>query len=77
MKDVVMAIDQGTTGSTVILIDEKVTIISQANFEFPNHYPKKGWVEHDVREIWNSIEKAAIKAMTEAGDVNIKAIGFP
>jgi len=76
MKDVVLAIDQGTTGSTVLLLDANVTIISHANCEFPNHYPKPGWVEHDVSEIWESISKAAEQALAKAGDVRIRAIGI-
>jgi len=76
MKNAVLAIDQGTTGSTVLLLDENVTIISQANCEFPNHYPKPGWVEHDVAEIWESVSKAAEQAIAKAGEVNILAIGI-
>jgi glycerol kinase len=76
MKDVVLAIDQGTTGSTVLILDENITIISQANCEFPNHYPQPGWVEHNVDEIWESISTAAKKALQNAGEITIKAIGI-
>lgn len=76
MKDVIIAIDQGTTGSTVLLLDRNVQVVAMANCEFPNHYPKPGWVEHDTVEIWESIENAAKEALEKAGDVRICAIGI-
>lgn len=76
MKDVIVAIDQGTTGSTVLLLDHNVEVVSTANVEFPNHYPQPGWVEHDVAEIWTSIAQAAEKAFGKSGPVNIKAVGI-
>lgn len=76
MKDVIVAIDQGTTGSTVLLLDHNVEVVSTANVEFPNHYPQPGWVEHDVAEIWTSIAEAAAKAFAQSGPVNIRAVGI-
>ena len=76
MKDVIIAIDQGTTGSTALLLDQHVQVVSNANVEFPNHYPKPGWVEHDVSEIWTSIAQATAKAFEKAGEVNVKAVGI-
>ncbi len=76
MKDVIIAIDQGTTGSTALLLDHNVDVVSVANVEFPNHYPKPGWVEHDVSEIWTSIAAATNKALAAAGEVRIRAIGI-
>jgi glycerol kinase len=76
MKDVVLSIDQGTTGSTALLLDQQVGVVAHHNCEFPNHYPKPGWVEHDVSEIWTSIEKAVKGALEKAGDVRIRAIGI-
>ena len=48
----VMAIDQGTTGSTVLVFDRRGRIVGRAYSEFRQHYPKPGWVEHDAEEIW-------------------------
>ena len=76
MKEVIVAIDQGTTGSTVLLLDKNVKVVSTANCEFPNYYPKPGWVEHDVFDIWESIKNAADKAFSKAGEVKILAIGI-
>ncbi|HAO33787.1 MAG TPA: glycerol kinase, partial [Candidatus Competibacteraceae bacterium] len=48
----VLAIDQGTTGSTVLIFDRDDQIKGRAYSEFTQHYPKPGWVEHDAQEIW-------------------------
>jgi glycerol kinase len=76
MTDCVIAIDQGTTGTTALLLDKNVAVVASANVEFPNHYPQPGHVEHDVGEIWTSIESAVTLALAKAGDVNIVAIGI-
>ncbi|MEC7984068.1 MAG: FGGY family carbohydrate kinase, partial [Myxococcota bacterium] len=76
MTDAILAIDQGTTGSTALFIDQNVNVIAQANREFPNHYPKPGWVEHDVAEIWQSIVQSIQAAKEKAGEINIRAIGI-
>jgi len=76
MTDVILAIDQGTTGTTALLIDTHVNVVAQHNVEFPNHYPQPGWVEHDVNEIWSSICAATTEAIKKAGPVNILAVGI-
>ena len=76
MKDVVLSIDQGTTGSTALLLDKNVQVVASSNVEFPNHYPKPGWVEHDVGEIWESVCQAIRSALTQAGSVRIVSIGI-
>ena len=58
-RDIILAIDQGTTGSTALLIDvtkrSSPEIVGKATREFQQHFPKSGWVEHDLDEIWNSV----------------------
>ena len=49
----VLAIDQGTTGSTVLVFDRRGRVVSRAYSEFRQYYPKPGWVEHDPEEIWD------------------------
>ncbi|MCP4807446.1 MAG: glycerol kinase GlpK [Proteobacteria bacterium] len=66
MKDLVLAIDQGTTGSTALLLDAQVNVVATHNVEFPNHYPQPGHVEHDVSEIWTSIAQAVAGALAKA-----------
>jgi len=51
MTQVVIAIDQGTTGTTALLLDQEVSVVASANVEFPNYYPQPGHVEHDLEEI--------------------------
>ncbi|MEM6582066.1 MAG: glycerol kinase GlpK [Pseudomonadota bacterium] len=58
MADFVLAIDQGTTGSTVALMDAQGKLRDSVNFEFPQIYPKPGWVEHRPADIWASVTKA-------------------
>ncbi|MDP5054952.1 MAG: glycerol kinase GlpK [Congregibacter sp.] len=58
MADFVLAIDQGTTGSTVALVDAQGQLCGSVNIEFPQIFPKPGWVEHEPGAIWSSIEKA-------------------
>ncbi len=57
MADVILAIDQGTTGSTVAIMDSRGRILGSVNNEFPQVYPQPGWVEHDPEAIWASVIK--------------------
>ena len=54
----ILSIDQGTTGSTILLVDAKGSIVSQSYQEFTQYYPKPGWVEHDPDEIWEVTQNA-------------------
>jgi len=67
MGDLILAIDQGTTGSTALLVDRNVHVVGSHNVEFPNHYPRPGEVEHDVEEIWSSVGAAIQGALAQAG----------
>ena len=55
----VLAIDQGTTGSTVLLFGENGQVLARAYREFPQYFPQPGWVEHDADEIWRVTLEAA------------------
>ena len=61
----ILAIDQGTTGTTCLLVDEDLNIRGRGYAELPQHYPQPGWVEHDPEEIWQSVLTAAEQALTE------------
>ena len=52
MARFVLAIDQGTTGSTVLVVDEAQHVRARGYCEFPQIYPQPGWVEHDPEAIW-------------------------
>jgi glycerol kinase len=54
MQSYILALDQGTTSCRALVFDKKGTIISSAQKEFTQHFPKSGWVEHDALEIWNT-----------------------
>ncbi|WGK69159.1 glycerol kinase GlpK [Candidatus Haliotispira prima] len=54
MKKYILSLDQGTTSSRAILFDRQQNIVAQVQREFPQYYPKAGWVEHDPMEIWSS-----------------------
>lgn len=70
MAKYVMALDQGTTSSRCIIFNEKGLIVSVAQKEFKQIYPKAGWVEHDPMEIWATQFSVAAEAMAKA---NIEA----
>ncbi len=74
----ILSLDQGTTSSRAIVFDKKGAIISTAQKEFRQIYPKAGWVEHDGNEIWSSQAGVAAEAITKVGlnGTNIAAIGI-
>jgi glycerol kinase len=64
MKKFILSIDQGTTGTTAMLIDsQSFTVIDKVNSEFPQIYPHPGMVEHNLNDIWDSVEKTIIKVL--------------
>lgn len=58
MARFLLAIDQGTTGSTALLLSEKAEVIGRATREFKQHFPEPAWVEHEPDEIWASVTGA-------------------
>ena len=78
MQQYILALDQGTTSSRAIVFDKKGSIISVAQKEFTQIFPKGGWVEHDANEIWSTQFGVAAEAITKAGlsAENIAAIGI-
>ena len=69
MGKYIMAIDQGTTGSRIMIVNKEGEIISKAYSEFPQIYPKPGWVEHDPEVIWDTTTAVMNQAL-EASSVN-------
>jgi glycerol kinase len=64
---VILAIDQGTTGTTCLVFDEQAEPIGRAYREFSQRFPRPGWVEHDPREIWEVTAAVAGEALADAG----------
>lgn len=62
----ILALDQGTTSSRAIVFDHSGQIVSEAQKEYPQHYPKPGWVEHDPLDIWSSQNSTAAEAISKA-----------
>jgi glycerol kinase len=62
----ILAIDQGTTGSTALIVDERLEILARADQDFPQHYPRPGEVEHDPEEIWQSVLATIARALAQA-----------
>lgn len=78
MSKYIMALDAGTTSNRCILFNKKGQIISVAQKEFTQYFPKPGWVEHDANEIWSSQLGVAVEAMAkiDATTNDIAAIGI-
>ena len=74
----VLAIDQGTTGTTVLIVDPDGSVRGRGYAELPQHFPRPGWVEHDPEEIWRTTCEALAKALSTAHALpaEIAAIGI-
>jgi glycerol kinase len=64
---VILAIDQGTTGTTCLVFDPQAELVGRAYREFAQHFPQPGWVEHDADEIWQVTREVAVEALEAAG----------
>jgi glycerol kinase len=78
MPKYILALDQGTTSSRAIVFDHSGNIISVAQKEFQQIYPRPGWVEHNPQEIWSSQLSVAVEAVSKGGlkAADIAAIGI-
>jgi glycerol kinase len=73
MKQYILSIDQGTTGSRAFVFDAQGRVMASAYQEFKQYYPRPGWVEHDAGEIWNSVDAVMRKAVKQS-HIDPKAI---
>ncbi len=67
MSGLVMSIDQGTTGTTVLIFDGNMEVLGRVNEEFPQIHPRPGWSEHDPEDIWNCTQSAILKGLDVSG----------
>ena len=67
MKKYIMALDQGTTSSRCILFSKNGSVVSMAQREFPQIFPREGWVEHDPMTIWSTQASVATEALLKIG----------
>jgi glycerol kinase len=74
----VLALDQGTSGSTALVIDAEGSVVGRGYAELPQHYPQPGWVEHDPEDLWGTIALAGRQALAAAGlsGADLAAIGM-
>ncbi len=74
----VLALDQGTTSSRAVLVDEKEQVVSCLSREFPQIYPEEGWVEHDPMDIWSSQYGVMMETIAKSGisPQDVAAIGI-
>jgi glycerol kinase len=72
----VLAIDQGTTGSRAIVFDRQGRPVASAYEEFPQYFPRAGWVEHDPEEIWRSVSRTIQRALAAVPGRSIAAVGI-
>ena len=75
---VILAIDQGTTGTTCLVFDSEARIVGRAYSELQQHFPRPGWVEHDPNEIWDVTRRVAEEALAAAAarGAELDAIGI-
>ncbi len=72
----ILSIDQGTTGSRAVVYDKKGAKIASAYQEFPQYFPRPGWVEHDPEEIWKSVEATVRRVLKKVPKNSIAATGI-
>jgi glycerol kinase len=77
-KDLILAIDQGTTGSTCLLVNHEFEVLAKSTHEFPQHFPKPGWVEHGPHELYASVLETIASVIGKSGidTSRIGAIGI-
>ena len=78
MPELILAIDQGTTGTTVAVFDQSCSMRAKVNTEFRQIFPEPGWVEHDLEDIWASVTTSIQKVLESCGASgrDIRAIGI-
>jgi glycerol kinase len=74
----ILAIDEGTTGTTCLVFDREGRIRGRAYSEFAQHFPRPGWVEHDAAEIWETVKRVASHALADAkaDPASLDAVGI-
>lgn len=71
-----LAIDEGTTGTTAVVMDENLNLVAETSVDFPQHFPKPGWVEHDLSDIWHAVLKSMREVVSKVDPSQIAAIGI-
>ncbi len=72
----ILAIDQGTTGTTCLVFSEDGRVLGRAYSEFTQYFPQPGWVEHDAIEVWEVTQTVAREALASAAGADVRGIGI-
>ena len=73
---VVLSVDAGTSGVTVLLVTDEADVLARGYAEFAQHFPRPGWVEHAPEEIWQATLTATQAALDAAPDAVVRAVGI-
>lgn len=79
MTQYILAIDQGTSSSRAVIYDRNLSVVASGQHSFKQHYPRPGWVEHDLSEIWTSVRDSvrdALAALPDGASHRISAIAI-
>src|SRR5260221_11548168 len=78
MRSVILAVDQGTTGTTCLVVDDALAVVGRGYAPVAVATPRPGWVEQDPIELWASVERAAETALADAGvdSGDVEALGI-
>ena len=76
MKDLVLAIDQGTSATKCLLVDAAGAMVAKASVPLGERYPAPGWVEQDAEEIWRSVQQATAQCLAQQPEARIVAVGL-
>src|SRR3989344_1097708 len=78
MESNILAIDQGTTGTTTLILSPRLEMLAKETTEILPEYPRAGWVEHDLDKIWDGTVATMMRALSASGvnPASIRAIGI-
>jgi glycerol kinase len=76
VMDYILAIDEGTTGATALLMDTELNRVAEAGVDFEQHFPRPGWVEHDLEDIWAAVCQTVREVTRHIDPRKIQAIGI-
>ena len=75
-KNLIIALDQGTTSSRAIAFNARGEVVASASADFPQHFPQSGWVEHDPEDIWQSSLKVLRAVLQQVDSAQVAAVGI-
>ncbi len=74
--DLLLVIDQGTTGTKVLVVDDQARVVTSASAEVQQYYPNPGWVEHDPEGIWQGVQRLLQAVTSQVNPQHIRGVGI-